>query len=324
MHDSQLLIGDGGSVTVPPSASLALPDRMATLQAWEEAWNPIGASGKGAFWCKRCPDLRITLPPWQPAPSSPRATRLRATILDPDPTIDPFSEGLQELAEMLGISARDRFSFGRCFITSTRIGFRISLHPSYSYLDLHGHLGGTGTGTGTLKSDGIQRGEEDADVDADYDHLDWVVVDIPLWNLVEIALSAELDLAVAISCVFPWQYLIFLVLFFFHIVGPKTNRAIFESEGQEEETSHLTIRPLRFRDGTPHPYAMVSTMRLSVTGTSASQMTQAQVLGDYLLLWIAGASERRHSVAKIYVIAWKQGSITLVSYVFLIHDHLSY
>ena len=50
MHDPQLLIGDGGSVIVSPSATLALPDRMASLQAWEEAWNPLGASGaKGVF-----------------------------------------------------------------------------------------------------------------------------------------------------------------------------------------------------------------------------------------------------------------------------------
>ena len=54
-------------------------------------------------------------------------------------------------------------------------------------------------------------------------------------------------------------------------------------------------------------------MRFSVTGTSASQTTRAQVLGDYLLPYIAGASERQHSVAKLYVIAWKQSSVTLVS-----------
>ena len=36
---------------------------------------------------------------------------------------------------------------------------------------------------------------------------------------------------------------------------------------------------------------------------SAFHMTRAQVLGGYLLLWIAGASERKHSVAKLYMIA---------------------
>ncbi len=37
MHDPQILIGDGGSVTVFPSATLGIPDRMAALQTWEEA-----------------------------------------------------------------------------------------------------------------------------------------------------------------------------------------------------------------------------------------------------------------------------------------------
>ena len=265
-------------------------------------------------------------------PSSPRATRLRATILDPDPIPeDTILEGLQELAEIFGVfaagDARDHFAFGPCYITSTHTGPGIDIRPAYSYLDLHGDLGGTGTGTGALESDGIQggvRGEEvDADVDADYDRLDWTVIDIPVRNVVDIALSTELDLAVVISCVFPWQSFIFSSLIFVLIVGPKkTDRTIVEFEGQEEETCHLTVRPLRL-DGTPHPCAMVPTMRFSATGTSASQMTRAQVLGDYLLLWIAGAIER-HSVAKIYMIAWKQGSITLVSSVLLFHDHLSH
>ena len=58
-------------------------------------------------------------------------------------------------------------------------------------------------GTGAL--DGIQGDAEelDADVDADYDRLDWTVIDIPspVWKVVEIALPTELDLAVIISCV---------------------------------------------------------------------------------------------------------------------------
>jgi hypothetical protein len=204
MHDPQLLIDDGGSVTVSPSATLALPDRMATLQAWEEAWNPlqVGAGGKEVFWRKRSPDLRISLPPWQPGSSSPRVTRMLATIIDPDPP----PGGFQWLAENMRIfGIEDHFSFGPCFITATRTG-----PAAYSYLDLHGCLGGTGTGTGALN--GIQDGgeeeeeEEDADVDADYDRLDWTVINIPVWNVVEIALSTELDLAVVISCVFPCQF----------------------------------------------------------------------------------------------------------------------
>jgi hypothetical protein len=192
MHDPQFLIGDGGSVTLSTSATLALPDRMTTLQAWEEAWDPLGVSGREVFWRKRSPDLRISLPSWQPTLSSPGVTHISATILD------PFPEGLQELAEMFRIFTRydkDRVSFGPGFITSTHTRSSIA---AYSYLDLHGRLSGTGTGTGAL--DGIQGGEEeDADVDANYhDRVDWTVINIPVWNVVEIALSTELDLAVVI------------------------------------------------------------------------------------------------------------------------------
>jgi hypothetical protein len=54
-------------------------------------------------------------------------------------------------------------------------------------------------------------------------------------------------------------------------------------------------------------------MRFSVTRASAFYMTQAQVLGDYLLLCIGPASQGDHSLSALYLIAWKQGSITLVS-----------
>jgi hypothetical protein len=202
MHDPQLLIGDGGSVTAFSSAALALPDRMATLQAWEEAWNSLGVNGKGVFGRKRGPDLCITLPPWGPASSpSTRVTRtMSATIIDPD----PFPEGFQVLAEIIatfaGIDDKDRSSFGPHFITSMRTLSR----AGYSYLDLNGRSGGTRTRTSAL--DGIQGGEEgDADVVADYGRLnsDWTVIDVPVWNVAEIALSAELDLAVVISFVLP-------------------------------------------------------------------------------------------------------------------------
>jgi hypothetical protein len=158
--------------------------------------------------------------------------------------------------------------------------------------------------------------------------IDWTVINIPVQNVVDIVLSTKLDLAVVISCVFPWEsFLSFSSHLLFLLWDQKINRAKVENEGQEEETCHLAVRPLRFRDGTPHPYAMVPTMQFSVTGTSASQMTRAQVLGDHLLLWIPAASERlgllrRHSVVKLYVIAWKQGSITLVSSVFIITYHI--
>jgi len=111
-------------------------------------------------------------------------------------------------------------------------------------------------------------------------------------------LSTELDLTVVISI-------------------PK-----IEDQYQEEEqggerrkktttTTHLALRPLRFRDGTPHPCAKVPAIRLSVTGATVFHWTQAQVLGDYLLLWI-GPGRVDYSLSKLYLVAWKTGSITLL------------
>jgi hypothetical protein len=73
------------------------------------------------------------------------------------------------------------------------------------------------------------------------------------------------------------------------------------------------VRPLRFLDGTPHPCAKVQTMRFSVNvkGISILHTTRVQLLGDYLLLWFGRGTN--FGVSKLYLIAWKQGPIILVS-----------
>jgi hypothetical protein len=63
----------------------------------------------------------------------------------------------------------------------------------------------------------------------------------------------------------------------------------------------------------PHPCAEVPTIRLSASGASAHNMAQTQLLGDYLLLWIGGPHEEDYSLCKLYLIAWKRGSVMLVS-----------
>jgi len=88
--------------------------------------------------------------------------------------------------------------------------------------------------------------------------------------------------------------------------------ARIEGEGSTI-TSHLEVRPLRFRDGTPHPCAEVPTIRVSAAGVSAHNMAQTQVLGDYLLLWIGGPGEEDYSLCKLYLVAWKCGTVALVS-----------
>jgi hypothetical protein len=55
-------------------------------------------------------------------------------------------------------------------------------------------------------------------------------------------------------------------------------------------------------------------MRLSVKGATAFYWTQAQILGDYVLLLIRPGPED-NSLRMLYLVAWKTGSITLVSFV---------
>jgi hypothetical protein len=57
----------------------------------------------------------------------------------------------------------------------------------------------------------------------------------------------------------------------------------------------------------------VPTIRVSAPGASAHNMAQTQVLGDYLLLWIGGPGEEDYSLCKLYLVAWKRGSVALVS-----------
>ena len=230
-----LIDGDhgNGSTTTFASASLALPDRAAALQAWEESWNSLtggdhhhhdhhhrervrdtdGVPEDLCFWQKRKPDLRISLPPRPSSswPCSPRVKYILANILEPDPPLDyqmavDATEGGQGQHGYL--DKEDRFSFGPWFIAATRDG--LNVRASYSYLDLHGCLGDVGGGRGQC---GLH---DDGDVCADeYDRAFWTVVKIPLWNVVAFVLSTELDLTVVISCVCIYIYFPFLNSYFF-------------------------------------------------------------------------------------------------------------
>jgi len=213
MYDPLLHVGSA-------AATLALPDRMAALRAWEESWNALagGHDGDGGvFWQERRPDLRIALLPSLSSSSAAAAARVRhivATVIDPEPSVGPEQneDGLYDT----GIN--DSFSFEPWFIAVKHIGF--NARASYSYLDLRGCLGGVGgVGRGGGAPGGIQSGEmengdRDGDRSADYDRAHWTVIKVPVRNVVAIALSAELDLAVVISCVFPFQICLTCLSFF--------------------------------------------------------------------------------------------------------------
>ena len=76
---------------------------------------------------------------------------------------------------------------------------------------------------------------------------------------------------------------------------------------------YLELHLLRFRDGTPHPCAKVPVMHIPVT--QLGNGSKVVVLGDFLLLYISRASweEEPTSLCQVHLIAWKEGSVTLVS-----------
>ena len=322
----------------PDAASakaLALPERAAALRAWEDAWGAL----EGTFWKGRAPNLCVALPPPSSSSSSsssfflssarageaaavPRVRHISARIVDPDPEPGPlvwlggdFGDG-----GLHGVlDEEDHFSFGPWFIAATRDGMNV--RASYSYLDLHGCLGG-----GEEAPGGKERSDVDGDRGVDYDRAYWTVVKVPVWNVVAFALSTELDLAVVISCVFIFFHSNFFFRPFLSFWDTKQySTAKIERQDHEDEErrtrTHLAVRPLRFLDGTPHPCAKVPTIRFSLTSASAVCISQAQVLGDYILLWV-WPGEDDYSLSKLYLIAWKHGSITLVSIHFLSYTGL--
>jgi hypothetical protein len=173
--------------------TLALPERVASLRTWEESWGAL----EGTFWKERAPDLFIARPPmqWSGLPSLEsslvRMRYLSATIVDPDPEAP---RQMEEHGQHGDVDESDHFSFGPWFVSATRDG--ISVRASYSYLDLHGCLGGA---EGAPLGGGGQSGENGDHYDSD--RVCWTVIKVPVWNVMSFALSTELDLAVVISCV---------------------------------------------------------------------------------------------------------------------------
>jgi hypothetical protein len=169
---------------------------VAVLRALEESWHAFtgGRNGDaGVFWQERRPNLLIA----SPASPSARITSILATIMDSGPLEGPEPEPEEDWHD-----SNDDFAFGPWLITRTRTG--TSVRTSYSYLDLHGCLDGVEgfwRGEGGIESS--QEENRDGDPNTDYDRVHWTVIKVPVRNVVAIALSTELDLALVISCVFP-------------------------------------------------------------------------------------------------------------------------
>src|SRR5216684_520419 len=198
------------------SMTLALPERVAALRAWEDAWDAFsgGDGDTGVFWQERHPDLCIELPsqlrPFRelsPQSSSQQVRRILATIIDSDPPPGPEDDA--PLVPNYGMLCGERaFPLGPWLMLVMHNG--IEMGAIYSYLDLHGCLGEGEVEGGMLC--GTQSGDE-KNRNPDFDHMRWTIIDILVRDVIEIVLSAELDLAIVISCVFPIQVFVLWSLF---------------------------------------------------------------------------------------------------------------
>jgi hypothetical protein len=75
----------------------------------------------------------------------------------------------------------------------------------------------------------------------------------------------------------------------------------------------VTIRPLQFNTGEPHPLASQPKLEVSVSGSAADNLSDTTVIGDYILYWVgAPDDDGRGSLCGIYLVAWKEGWVSEV------------
>ncbi|KAI0294199.1 hypothetical protein BC826DRAFT_1104786 [Russula brevipes] len=114
----------------------------------------------------------------------------------------------------------------------------------------------------------------------------WTTIEIDVPNVLVFAFASELDLAVAISCGT-------------HRSGPLMTT--------------LKIYPMWFGTGKPHPLASRPTLEVAVAGASAYNLSDTEVIGDYILFWVGGpiyAHTQDGTLCNIYLVAWKEGWVT--------------
>jgi len=164
---------------------ISLRVRDAALRAWDEAWGSVERK-LGERWK---PDMTFALPSRKEIAQG----GVMAKVWGEQQGGGGGGEGEEEEEK----APHCHYSFGPWFVAATREGYGV--RPGYSYLDLHGCLGG-GNGGGPR----------------------WKTINVPLRDVVVFALSTELDLAVAISCVF-----FFLFSYLIHssgLMGTSTQR----------------------------------------------------------------------------------------------------
>ena len=192
------------------ATTMTIPERAAALEAWNKAWTTLEeiVCGPGLDSEPREPNIRFAMP----SRDELRSGRTAEVVSGPNSApaiaiaIAPLGsrtgrqdhrgwevdEDEEEDEEDEEDEAHCHFSFGPWYVAAAREG--PGVRAGYSYLDVHANLGGAGEGErrrGRGCTDGVVEGRRPQ----------WTTINVPVRNVVVFALSTELDLAVAVSCV---------------------------------------------------------------------------------------------------------------------------
>ena len=173
----------GGATTT--TTTMTIPERAKALEAWNDAWTTLDEIVCGQGKESREPDVRFAMP----SRDELRSGRRAEVVSGPRPvSSSSVTEGEEEEDSGEDSEAHCHFSFGPWFVAAAREG--PGMRAGYSYLDVRAANAEASAGAG-----GRGRGRGCAAVSR------WTTINVPVRNVVVFALSTELDLAVAVSCV---------------------------------------------------------------------------------------------------------------------------
>jgi hypothetical protein len=72
-----------------------------------------------------------------------------------------------------------------------------------------------------------------------------------------------------------------------------------------------------FKTGKPHPLASRPSLEVTVAGASAYNLSDTEVIGDYILYWVGNpmpSHTNESTLSTIYLVAWKEGWVSEVSW----------
>jgi hypothetical protein len=202
---------DGTSTAITTMTNMTIPERAAALEAWNEAWSALDD-----VLFTRKPDLRVAMPSRDELQKGRTAEVVGVTGSRKFATPTTSTAAAAATAGVRGPEAEAEaelldhqrrwwddgpenewhchFSFGPWFVAAAREG--PGVRAGYSYLDVYGSLGAAAASKGIGASSTGANCEDEGE-----EGLRWTTINVPVRNIVVFALSTELDLAVAISCV---------------------------------------------------------------------------------------------------------------------------